>query len=63
MTEEEEAEFRSFIDSAVKTNKYQMKIGEMVLEDAELYFNGEKSLDEVIRMIQDRVAIYLAENS
>ena len=34
----------------------------IILEDAEPYFEGQKSVDEVAGIIQNRVGIYINEN-
>ena len=36
-------------------------IQEILLDEAEYYFSGAKSLDEVMRLVQDRAELYLAE--
>lgn len=38
-------------------------IFQMIYEEAEFYFNGQKSLDEVASIIQNRVGLYLMENN
>ena len=33
----------------------------MIMEEVQVYFAGDKSLDETVKIIQSRVGIYLAE--
>ena len=35
----------------------------IVYDELKPYFEGLKSLDDAVRIIQDRVSLYLAENS
>ena len=35
----------------------------IISEEAGAYYSGEKTLDEVTRIIQSRVSLYLSENS
>ena len=46
------------IHSSVNTNP---KIMEIVLEEAEGFFKGQKSADEVSKTLQNRITTYLAE--
>ena len=46
------------IRSSVNTNP---KIMEIVLEEAEGFFKGQKSVDEVSKTLQNRITTYLAE--
>lgn len=39
------------------------KIFTMIYEEAAFYFNGQKSVDEVAQIIQNRVGLYLMENN
>lgn len=62
LTEEEAEEFRKITESALKTYRFDVKIMDMVVEEAESYFHGDKSLDEVCQIINNRVSTYVNEN-
>ncbi|MBE6611529.1 MAG: extracellular solute-binding protein [Ruminococcaceae bacterium] len=51
----------SLIDSAVAIPSYFEKVAEILMEELEMYFAGDKSLDETVSVIQGRVSIYIAE--
>ena len=37
------------------------KIIDMIYEESQMYFEGDKSLDDTVKIIQDRVSTYLSE--
>lgn len=50
------------IDSAEATDPVMRQLRLIVLEEASYYFAGEKSMDEVIGLMQSRAELYLREN-
>lgn len=60
-TEEQIARVREMITAAVGDNKTDDKILSIIIEEAQPYFNGQKSEEEVAAMIQNRVQTYLSE--
>lgn len=61
MTAEQETIFREIVANAEKRGGIDSQIEEIVLEEAQSYFSGEKGLEEVIEIIQRRVTTYLNE--
>lgn len=61
-TDEDVALWRQSIENvtSVKTNNYVLT--NIILEEAEPYFDGEKTVEEVTGIIQNRVNIYVNEN-
>ncbi|MBD5547895.1 MAG: extracellular solute-binding protein [Lachnospiraceae bacterium] len=53
---------RKLIDSAVNKFEYNTEILGIIDEETEAYFAGQKDLDSVTDVIQNRVQIYLQEN-
>ena len=51
----------SLIDGASAMPDIDQKAAEMIMEEVQVYFAGDKSLDETVKIIQNRVGIYLAE--
>ena len=52
------------LDLIKRTNKRAILDGEafmIIIEEAQVYFNGEKSLDEVSKIIQKRMTTYVNE--
>lgn len=49
------------IDSVTKSFQYDEEINNIVSEEAEAFFNGQKNLDDVASMIQSRVSLYVNE--
>lgn len=62
ITDQEIAELKEFILSVDKLNAYfDSDILDIIKEEAEAYFENQKSVDEVASIIQSRVSIYLSE--
>ena len=61
LTAEQETIFREIVTNAEKREGIDSQIEEIVLEEAQSYFSGEKGLEEVIEIIQKRVTTYLNE--
>ncbi len=55
-------EFKTYIDNASGVWEYDAKITEIVEEEAQAYFSGDKSLDDTCAIIQNRVTTYINEN-
>ncbi len=53
--------FMALINSLDKINRPDASINEIVSEEASALFAGERSAEEVARLIQSRVSLYLAE--
>lgn len=52
---------KALIDGATATPDIDQKAAEMIMEEVQNYFAGDKPLDETVKVIQSRVGIYLAE--
>ena len=61
-TEAQAAEMYEMMDTACGNNKINETIWNIVDEEAVYYFNNEKTAQEVAKVIQNRVELYLAEN-
>lgn len=61
LSAEQETIFREIVVNAEKREGIDSQIEEIVLEEAQSYFSGEKELEEVIGIIQKRVTTYLNE--
>lgn len=61
LTTEQETIFREIVANAEKREGIDSRIEEIVLEESQSYFSGEKELEEVIGIIQKRVTTYLNE--
>lgn len=62
-TEEEMATLRELIDVAAPMPASDNEVLTIIQEEAEPYYKGQKSLDEVVNTIQSRVSMYVGENS
>lgn len=62
VSEERQAEYRQMIEEARPLPVRTKFILEVILEEAQDYFDGYKSTDEVISLINNRVQLYLDEN-
>ncbi len=61
-TEEEAKEYRSLVESADGVWSYDMNIDKIVQEEAKAFFEGDKSVDDVTFIIQNRANTYINEN-
>lgn len=62
-TEEEAATVRQLIDIAIPLPSGDSEILSIINEEAEPYYKGQKSLDDVVDTIQRRISMYVGENS
>ena len=63
LTQEQADDFRNYVNGASISGSYNTDIMEIITEDSAAYFAGDKSADEVAKLIQNRVATYLGETS
>ena len=61
-TEEKQAEYRKSIEEARPFPLRPVPLIEIILQEAEDYFNGSKTIEEVSRTVTNRVQLYLDEN-
>ena len=61
VTYEEIEELKCYIDSIEKTMRYDNEIMSIIMEEAEYYYNGAKTADEVADIIQSRVSTMIKE--
>ena len=62
-TEEDVALIRALIDSLDRVRSYDATVLEIVLEEAEAYFSGDKDLNTTVSIITSRVQVYVDENT
>ena len=58
---EDEATFRSLVDRASKVWVVDESLDQIIKEEVGAYFAGDKSVDEVASLIQDRATTYIQE--
>ena len=63
LTQEEVDYMMSYIESLTEHVNYDEEILNIITEEAAAYFNNQKSVDEVAKIIQSRISIYVNENS
>lgn len=63
LTQEQVDDFKAMIDGASVAGNYDSDIMDIINEEAEAYFSGDKSAGDVAALIQNRVSIYLGETS
>ena len=62
VSKERQAEYRQMLEEARPLPIRTKFILEVILDEAQDYFDGYKSTDEVIQVINNRVQLYLDEN-
>lgn len=60
-TKEEVDKVRNLCETAVPMKNASPKIKNIIMEEAVAYFNGQKTIDEVVGVIQNRAMLYLNE--
>ena len=63
VTQEQVDWFKDYVNNAEIGGDYDSDIYDILNEEAAAYFAGDKSADEVAKLIQNRVSIYLGETS
>ena len=63
LTQEQVDDFKTLVDGATPGGAYDTDIQEILQDEAGAYFAGDKTADEVAKLIQNRVSIYLGETS
>ena len=61
ITDEDKADLMELFDSITMVRSYDTELMAIIYEDAQYYFNGTKSLDETVKIINSRVKIKLSE--
>lgn len=62
MEEEEKKQLLRLIETASLNDAIDYTLYNIVLEEAQSYFAGDRTLDEVIDIIQRRASLYIAEH-
>lgn len=62
LTEEEAQTVRDIVYNATSEATYDQNLMEIITEEAEYYFNGDKSAQEIAGIIQSRAQLYIDEN-
>lgn len=60
-TDAEIAEMRQFADGITRYSSWDTSLEDIVTEEAGSYFSGDHTLDDTVKIIQDRVSTYLSE--
>ena len=63
ITKEHVDGLKALISGSQKPPATQNKIFEIISEEADMYYSGAKSLDETVKIIQNRVSTYISEIS
>jgi ABC-type glycerol-3-phosphate transport system substrate-binding protein len=63
LTQAQLDEFKEYINGAAISGNYDSDIIDIITEEAAAYYSGDKSAEEVTKLIQNRVSIYLGETS
>ena len=63
MSEEQEAQLRELVGSVERCYSYDQNIMNLVTEESADFFAGNKTAEQAASLIQDRVSIYVAEQS
>ena len=62
-TKEQEAQLRELVGSVERCYRYDQNIMNLVTEESADFFAGNKTAEQAASLIQDRVSIYVAEQS
>ena len=62
MTEEDVQQYEAFINSVDKIALYDNAIYDIIEDACGPYFAGDKTLEETVKLVQNRVTLYVNEN-
>ncbi len=62
-TQEEADILRELVNGAVGSYSYNTELFGIIMEELEPFFNNQQSADQVAKVIQNRISLYLTENS
>jgi ABC-type glycerol-3-phosphate transport system substrate-binding protein len=62
LTEEEAQEFRELTDKVSNISSVDIKLMEIINDECKLYYAGDKSLEDTVKIIQSRAQIYMNES-
>lgn len=62
-TSEQIEQIRELIAVAKPAKGSDITVQQIIMEEAETYFQGQKSVNEVADIIQNRVQLYISENN
>ena len=63
MTQEEVDEVLEFVYSVNRKSSYNTELNNIISEEAESFFEGQKSAEDVAKIIQSRAQLFISENS
>ncbi len=63
VSDEEVAIFMEIYNNCSNFTSFDNEINKLILQEATAFFNGQKTAEEAARLIQDRVGLYVMENS
>ena len=63
LTQAQVDDFKAFVNNAAYNGNYDSDMYSIIAEEAEAFFAGDKTAEEVASLIQNRVQIYLGETS
>lgn len=61
-TQEQVEKIAAFLENARQESIRTEYVWSIIREETEHYFNGEKSIEQVTEIIENRVSMYMAEN-
>ena len=61
MTEQEEQTIRSLISGITVFSRYDRSLSDIIDEEIQPFFEGQKSAEDTAKMIQSRATIYVNE--
>lgn len=62
LSDEEVALFESVLNNTNKRSEQDYKLTEIIQEEVQVYFKGDKTVDEICDIIQNRISTYVNEN-
>lgn len=62
LTTEQEKMFRKIVSETMQKQKKDTQISKIILEDAQAYFDDEKTMEQAAEIMQNRINLYLNEN-
>ncbi len=61
-TQEQADRIRNLVETVSAVSRFDYNLSEIIMEEAEYFFNGQKSASEVAGIIQSKASIYVSES-
>ena len=62
LSDEEADDLLAYVESVTMSNYYDESLSNIISEEADAFFKGDKTAEEVVKIIQSRAQVYINES-